>query len=270
MYEKHWRLREKPFENDQNIAFLFQSKDHREALVRLLYAIMESKGCVVLTGDAGCGKTFILNALAEELSEKKVKVAMIKNPAIEPLDLLRQIAQTFSVRNVHATKSELITGLEQYLSYYRERGVRAVLMIDDADLIRDDRTYEELRLLLNLEQMGRPLLTLVLAGQPRLKSVVRGVPGLAQRVALSCKLPPLRETDVTEYILHRLSQVSGNGAEIFNDRAIREVYRTSRGVPRLINHLCDLSLLVGASEGKDVIDPDVVQKARSEFKEIHQ
>src|SRR5438132_7308738 len=91
MYEQYWKLREKPFENDQNIGFFYHSRDHREALVRIIYAIMESKACVVLTGDAGCGKTYLLNSLARELTEKRVKVAMVRNPSSDPLDLLKQI-----------------------------------------------------------------------------------------------------------------------------------------------------------------------------------
>src|SRR5690606_25706139 len=122
------------------------------------------------------------------------------------------------VRNAHATKSELVAGLEQYLAYYRERGVRAVLLIDDADLIGNDRAYEELRLLLNLEQGGRPLLTMVLCGQPRLKAVIRRVPGLAQRVALSYTIPALTEEEAERYVAHRLKKVHGNGA-IFDPRA---------------------------------------------------
>jgi len=270
MYEQHWNLTDKPFENDQNTEFFYRSRDHREALVRLLYAIMESKGCVLLTGDAGLGKTFLLSALTRELEEKKVRVAVVKNPASDPVDLLRQIARAFGVRNAHETKSELVAALEQYLVYYRERGARAVLVVDDADLIGSERAYEELRLLLNLDHGGRPLLTMVLSGQPRLKAVVRQVAGLAQRVALSCSLLALNEDDCERYVVHRLQKVSGAAERIFDARALHEVFRSSRGIPRLINHLCDLSLLVGASEGRRVVDARVVQKARNELKEIHQ
>jgi len=270
MYEQHWKLKVKPFENDQNTEFFYQSREHREALVRLLYAIMESKGCVLLTGEPGCGKTFVLHALANELAEKKVKVAMVKNPSGDPIDLLRQIAQTFGVRSAHAAKSELVAGIEQYLAYYRERGIRAVLLIDDADMIGNDRAYEELRLLMNLEQGGRPLLTMVLAGHPRLRSILREIPGLSQRIALTYAIPALSEDESIRYVEYRLGRVNGK-TDIFEDRALREIYRASGGVPRLINHLCDLSLLVGASEGRQVVDARVVHKARNEFREeLHQ
>lgn len=269
VYEQYWKLREKPFENDQNTEFFYQSRDHREALVRILYAIMESKGCVVLTGEAGCGKTFLLHSLARELAKKRVKVAMVKNPAQDPLDLLRQIATTFGVKSAVATKSELVSALEQYLAYYRERGVRAVLLIDDADTIEVERAYEELRLLLNLEQNGKPLLTLVLAGQPRLKAALRRVPGLSQRVAVSFALAPLSEDEAIAYVNHRMKLVDGE-RQIFDIRALRDVYRSSRGVPRLINHLCDLSLLLGAAEGRRAIDSRIVAKAREELKETQQ
>lgn len=267
MYEQYWKLREKPFENDQNTGFFFNSRDHREALVRIIYAIMESKACVILTGEAGCGKTFLLNSLARELTEKRVKVAMVRNPSSDALDLLRQIAQTFGVRNAQSTKSELVAALEQYLGYYRERGVRAVLIVDDADLIDADRAYEELRLLLNLSLGGKGLLTLVLAGTNRLRTAVRRVPGLAQRVALSYAIPPLTEEDSIAYVNHRMKQVEGDH-HIFEMRALRDIYRTTRGVPRLINNICDLSLLLGAAEGLRNVDARIVARAREEFKEI--
>jgi general secretion pathway protein A len=267
VYETYWKLREKPFENDQNIEFFYQSRDHREALVRILYAVMESKGCVLLTGESGCGKSYLLHSLGHELAKKRVKVAMVKNPAQDPLDLLRQIALTFGVKNALSTKSELVVALEQYLAYYRERGVRAVLLIDDADTIENERAYEELRLLLNLEQNGKPLVTLVLAGQPRLRAALRRVPGLAQRVAVSFHLPPLSEDDAIQYVNHRMKRVDGD-YHIFELRALREVFRNTRGVPRLINHICDLSLLLGAAEGRRNVDARIVAKAREELKEI--
>jgi general secretion pathway protein A len=267
VYETYWKLREKPFENDQNIGFLFHSREHREALVRIIYAIMESKSCVVLTGEAGCGKTYLLNSLARELTEKRVKVAMIRNPSGDGLDLLRQIAQTFGIRNAQATKSELVSALEQYLGYYRERGVRAVLIIDDADTIDDDRAFEELRLLLNLNLAGKSLLTLVLAGSTKLRTSIRAVPGLAQRVALAYTLPALTEEDSINYVNHRIKAVEGD-YHIFDLRALRDIYRSSRGIPRLINNLCDLSLLLGAAEGRRAVDSRIVARAREEFKEI--
>jgi general secretion pathway protein A len=267
VYEQYWKLREKPFENDQNIGFFYQSREHREALVRIIYAIMESKSCVLLTGDAGCGKTFLLNSLARELTEKRVKVAMVKNPSSDALDLLRQIAQTFGVRNAQQTKSEIVAALEQYLGYYRERGVRAVLIIDDADTIENERAYEELRLLLNLTLAGKSLLTLVLAGSNRLRTSLRRVPGLAQRVALSYALPPLTEEDSISYVNHRMKTVEGDH-HIFEMRALRDVYRSARGIPRLINNICDLSLLLGAAEGRRNVDARIVARAREELKEI--
>ena len=267
MYETYWKLREKPFENDQNISFFYHSRDHREALVRVIYGIMESKGCVLLTGEAGSGKTFVLQSLARELAEKRVKAAVVKNPSSDPIDLLRQIAQAFGVRNAQPQKSELIASLEQYLAYYRERGVRSVLLIDDADTIDNDRAYEELRLLLNLTLGGKPLLTIVLAGANRLRAQVRRVPGLAQRVAISYALASLTEEEAVAYVNHRMKAVEGDH-HIFDIRAIRDIHRSARGNPRVMNNICDLSLLIGAAEGRRNVDQRVVGRAREEFKEI--
>ncbi|GIW72607.1 MAG: ATPase [Planctomycetota bacterium] len=267
MYEEHWKLRAKPFENDLDTSFFYPSREHREALVRLLYAVSEGKGCALLTGEPGCGKTFLLHRLAAELAERGVRVALIKNPASEPLDLLRQIARALGVRNADTSKSDLVAALEQFLVYHRARGSRAVVLIDDADVIDDERAYEELRLLLNLESGGRGLLTLVLAGPARLTKIVRRVPGLAQRVAVSASLPPLGGSETSGYIAHRLGRAQGR-PEIFDRRALSEIHRASGGVPRLINHICDLSLLIGASEGSQRIDARIVERAQQEIRDL--
>jgi len=270
VYEHYWKLREKPFENDLNTGFFYSSSDQREALVRVVYAIREQKGCIVLTGEAGCGKTFLLSWLARQLTESRVKVAMVKNPSSDPLDLLRQIAIAFGVRNAQATKSELVGALEQYLGYYRERDVRTVLMIDDADMIDGDRAFEELRLLLNLTLGGKPLVTIVLAGTNRLRNSVRRVPGLAQRVAISFALPPFGEDDAIRYVKHRIQQVTAEEPRIFDDRALADVYRSTRGVPRLINNICDLSLLFAFAERRPSVEPRHVARARDEIREMQQ
>ncbi len=270
MYESYWKLRDRPFENDLNTEFLFYSRDHREAMVRVLYAILQYKGLVVITGEAGCGKTFLLHALARELQARRTRAALVKDPSPEPLDLLRQVAQAFGVRNAAGTKSELVAALEQALVYHRDRGVRCVLAIDDADTMESERALEELRLLLNLvDVQGRPLLTVVLAGQPRLRAQLRKVPALAQRLAVSFALAPLSEMDSAGYVSHRLRLAEGDRG-IFDPGAIREVYRSSRGVPRLINQLCDLSLLLAAAEGRRQVDPRIVGRAREELREIQQ
>lgn len=267
MYEQYWKLRERPFENDQNTEFFYSSREHGEALVRLTYAVMQQRPCVLLIGESGCGKSFLLRSLANDLVGRGVKVGIVKNPTSDPLDLLRQIALAFGVRRPAATKSELLVALEQHLSDPRDRGSRAMLAIDDADAIESERAYEELRLLQNSDQGGRPLVTLVLAGASRLRAQLQRVPGLLQRVAMTFALPPLTEEEAIGYVSHRLGQAEGD-RQIFDPRALREIYRASRGVPRLINHVCDLSLLLGAAEGRRHIDARIVGKAKEEFKEI--
>jgi len=267
MYERYWRFRDKPFENDQNIDFFYYSRDHREALVRLIYAIRELKGLVLLTGDAGCGKTFVLSNARRELLKRGYKVALVSSPARDSVDLLRQIALEFGIRKVEPLKSEIVFALRDYFGYHLQQGAASVLMVDDADTIDDERTLEELKLLLNLEKNGRPLVQLVLAGQPRLRAQLKRIASLNQRVGQSYHLSPLSEEDANGYIGHRLRAVNGS-RRIFDPRAIREIYRSSRGVPRLINNLCDLSLLIACSERRGMIDPQTVGEAREEFKEF--
>jgi type II secretory pathway predicted ATPase ExeA len=267
MYESYWKLRERPFENDQNTDYFFGAREYREALVRLIYAVLQQKPCVLLIGEAGCGKSYILQSLANELTAKRAKVGLVRNPSSDPNDLLRQIAGALGVRRPAAAKSELVAAIEQSVAYHRERGSRVVVAIDDADAIENERAYEELRLLLNLEQSGRPILTLVLAGAPRLRAQLQRVPGLLQRVAVSFTVPPMTEEESIGYVAHRLGLADGD-RHIFDPRALREIYRSSRGVPRLINHVCDLSLLLGAAEGRRRIDARIVGKAKDEWREV--
>jgi type II secretory pathway predicted ATPase ExeA len=267
MYEKHWQLGSKPFENDLDTKFFFASREHREALVRLLYAVTEGKGAALLVGEPGCGKTFLLYRVADELRERGVRVALIKNPASDAIDLLRQVARAFGVRDADGSKSEVVAGLEQFLGYHRERDTRSVLLIDDADIIDNERAYEELRLLLNLEKDGRPLLTIVLAGRPRLTKQLRVVPGLAQRVALKASLPAFSNGETPKYVTHRLGLVNAPD-DIFEAHALTAVHKSTGGVPRLINHVCDLSLLIAASEGLDRIDAAVVDRAQQEIRDL--
>lgn len=267
MYEKHWDLGSKPFENNWDTSFFFPSDDHREALVRLLYAVNEGKGSVVVCGDPGCGKTFLLHALAHELRSLGVKVAFVVNPASDPTDLLRQVARAFGVRNVDTGPSELLGAVEQFLSYHQRRGERSVLLIDDADHIGEVAGYNQLRLLSNLQDQGETLLSVILAGQPRLPKLLKLVPGLVQRVAFSASLSALARDETPGYVQHRISKAQGRNG-LFDRRALQEIYQCTGGVPRLINHVCDLSLLIGASEGRSVIDASVVGRARTEVPDL--
>ena len=234
-------------------------------MIRMLFAIHEAKSLILLTGETGCGKTFLLNAVRRELMSRSYRVAMITSPSSDPLDLLRQISLELGIHTVEWAKSEILHALRKFLVYHMQKNSRTVLIVDDADTIDGIKAFEELKLLLNLEKDGRFLLTLTLAGQPRLKGILKKVPSLNQRVALNSQLPPLSEEDAFGYINHRLKRVNGS-KKIFSYKAMKEIYKASRGFPRRINDLCDLALLIGFSERRSQVDVAAILEAKSEFK----
>ncbi len=267
MYERYWKLRGKPFENDLDTGFIFYGAEMKEGLVRALYSVSSGKSLMLLTGEAGCGKTFLCQALARELASKSHLVAMVVNPADDPLELLRQIAHQLGISPVPRARTEILAEIHDALADASSSGARAVVIVDNAETIENDRVLEEVRLLLDLESDGRTLATVVLVGQPRLRHSLRRVPSLLARVNVQFHIPALGLDEACAYISHRLSQVNGNG-RIFAERALHEVYRASRGVPRMINNICDLALLLGMSGRRGQVDQATVSEAKEEFREL--
>lgn len=267
MYERYWKFSKKPFENDQDTSLIFYAKDHKEALLRLLYTVSESKGLMLLTGDTGCGKTFLCHTIRKELETQSFVVSLVSNPADDPVELLKQIAFELGVSPVPNGKSELLACLRAALGELVASDSRTVLIIDNAETIDNDKVLEEIRLLLDLENQGRSLLTVILSGHTRLRAALKRFPSLFQRVALQFHVPAFTESEARSYIEHRL-QAAGGNSRIFNPRAISEIFGASRGVPRLINNICDLSLLLAFSARRGQIDGSTVNQAREEFSEL--
>lgn len=261
MYEKYWGLAEKPFENTPDPRFLYQSKQHEEALTRLVYVVREGKGAGMLSGVFGCGKTVLGHALLQELEKDIYRVAFVTNPRLGDVDLLRMIAHHLSGgRGVPTGKTDVLILLNDILLNNMKDGKNTVVVIDEAHSIEDNNVFEELRLTLNFQMENRFLLTLLLLGQPELREKIDSNKQLAQRIAIRYHLESLDEEDTSNYIIHRLN-IARVSRPIFEPGAMRIVYERSGGIPRRINQICDMSLFAGFGKKVDKVTEDIVLEA---------
>ncbi len=262
MYEPYWKLEAPPFESTPDPRFLYLSKQHEEGLTRLLYVVKSHKGAGMLTGVFGCGKTLLARVLFSEMEKGGHRFIHITNPRLDDLELLRMIAYGLGVPTPSVRKADLLIVIEDSLKNTLRDGKNTILIIDEAHTIQDVGLFEEIRLLLNLQEGSRFLLTLFLLGQPELREKVEANKPLAQRIAMRFHLEQFDQTDTQQYILHRLNLVHATHP-IFTEEAIKLIYEVSGGIPRRINQICDMSLFSGWAKKAEQIDPEVVRDAVS-------
>jgi general secretion pathway protein A len=267
VYAQFFNLREMPFAITPDPAYLFLSPRHQEALGHLLYGTGQYGGFVQLTGEVGTGKTTIVRTLLEQKLEG-VDVAMIHNPSQNEIEFVQSICDELRI-DYPKTKAapslkRLVDALNQHLLTTHAAGRRTVLIIDEAQNLPRD-VLEQVRLLTNLETHKEKLLRIMLIGQPELIELLSrpDLRQLASRITARYHLVPLTEPETGDYIRHRL-RVAGTHEELFPAAAIREVHRHSRGVPRLINVLCDRALLGAYASGQRRVTADIVRKAAAE------
>ena len=260
MYEAHWGLTESPFENTPDPRFLYLSKQHEEGLSRLFYVVKTRKGAGVMTGVFGCGKTLLARAVIRELQKQGHRIALITNPRLDPLEILRMILYELGVSIPALHKSDVLFQLKEILSNNSRDGRETLIVIDEAHVIQDPNVFEELRLLLNFQMEEKFLVTLFLIGQPELRNQIETNKPLAQRIAIRFHLEPLMLEETTSYIAHRLSVV-GRTEPIFTQEAIRFIHEGSGGIPRRINQICDMCLFTGYVRQVDQVARDVVDEA---------
>jgi general secretion pathway protein A len=258
MYKEHWQLERYPFENTPDPAFFYLSPSHREALAWVSYGIQERKGAIVLTGDVGCGKTVLSRKIVRDLPPDRFDVAAVVNPSLSPVELLREILHQLGVTPRGRSKVDLLHSLNAALIHNHEHGKHTVILIDEAQAIRNAATLEELRLLLNFQLNDAYLLTLVLIGQPEWTERLAELPQLDQRVSVRYNLRPLAAEETAGYVAHRI-RMAGARREIFRPAALAAIHAVTRGIPRRINTLCDRCLLAGYRSGATTVDEELVR-----------
>jgi general secretion pathway protein A len=264
MYTEFYGLGEKPFSLTPDPRYLFLSASHREALAHVLYGIEQGEGFISVTGEVGTGKTTLCWTLLERLG-RDTEVAFVFNPTLSGEELLRAVSVEFGLASEGLTRAKLGDQLNRFLLEQRRAGRRVLLIVDEAQNLQP-QTLEEIRLLSNLETATSKLIQIVLFGQPELDTKLdsRELRQLRQRISVRWALQALNANETREYVRHRLRMAAGGKSDIFNDPALREVHRRSAGVPRLVNLICDRSLLAGYAAGQSRIGADVVAKAARE------
>jgi len=265
MYTAFYGLREKPFSLSPDPRFLFLADSHREALAHLLYGLEQGEGFIVVTGEVGTGKTTICRSLLERLGAE-TEIAFLFNPSRTALELLQAINEELGLPADGLGRRELLSRLNSFLLEKKRESRRVVLIIDEAQNLSVS-TLEQVRLLSNLETSSAKLIQIILLGQPELdhKLDSQQLRQLRQRIGVRWSLGPLSPAETVAYVRHRLRVAAGAEREIFSEAALREVHRRSRGVPRVINVLCDRALLAGYAVQTHRIAPRLVKQAAREL-----
>ncbi|MGB6011601.1 MAG: AAA family ATPase [Desulfobacterales bacterium] len=271
MYENFFGFKERPFKLVPNPAYLFLSKSHEEVLAHLTYAVIQGDGFMEITGEVGTGKTTLCRAFLENL-DNNTKAAYIFNPNLNSVQLLKTINDEFGIKSDADNTKDLIDTLNSFLIMQKTQGKNTILLIDEAQNLTKE-VLEQLRLLSNLETARHKLLHIILVGQPELKKKLNSfeLRQLGQRISLSCRIIPLNYKEVIEYIEHRIHIASQKPGVKFSRAAYRSIYKYSRGVPRLINIVCDRALLTAFGLDQQTIKGKTIKAsireltARGEF-----
>ena len=261
MYEEFYGLKEKPFNLTPDPRFFFLSENHRGAFEHLLYGIKEREGFILITGEVGAGKTTLCRALLNKIESHSTVSALILNPMFSGQELLQCILGDFGIQSKAASKKELLDELNQFLLNQQAANRNSILIIDEAQNLPLP-VLEEIRILSNLETEKEKLLQIILMGQIELKEKL-SLPRLRQlnqRISIRYHLEPLGREEVPRYIQHRLTVAGSSGDIHFTPGALREIYRYSQGIPRLINLASDRALLAGYAEQSREIQRETVIK----------
>jgi len=259
MYELFYGLKEKPFNLLPDPDYLYMSAGHENVFHHLEYAILENKGFVVITGEIGSGKTTLINFLLQKIPQD-VQVAIFNNTDLDPHEFIKMACHEFELNVAGLDKVEMLDRLQQFLVEQYAARKRVVLIVDEAqNLIR--RTLEEVRMLSNLETEKHHLLQIILVGQPELAHKLRNkdLEQFLQRVSVHAHLEALSLQDVGRYVMYRLKVAGAARLDLFSREAVELIHRHSRGIPRLINILCDTALVYGYADELEVIGPETIQ-----------
>jgi len=265
LYREFYGLKELPFALTPDPRFIYPTPSHVEVMANLHYGIESGKGLVVVTGEVGTGKTTVLRWMMQRL-DRTVLVAYIFNPRLTVPEFYQHVSALLDVQQWE-TKSDLLIELGKTLESRHARGLRTVLIIDEAQAL-STTVLEEIRLLSNFESDTAKQLQIILAGQPELREVLNNpdLRQLKQRIALRCQIRALPNVEETEkYISSRLLVAGAERTDIFSPGAIDYIFRCSEGIPRQINNLCDNALLTGYSAGETTISRAIIEEIADTF-----
>ncbi len=266
MYRTYWQLDAKPFENTADTRYYYPAETHQAALLKLRYAVENRRGAALLSGAAGLGKSLIVQTLLRQLGDDFAPRIHVVFPQMPPDQLLAYLAESLTGNGSDTTWpiQHSVRCIEQTLGANVEQGRHCVVVIDEAQDLDDNHTLETIRLLLNIEHHAMAAMTLVLVGQPAILPILDRMPELDERLAVKCLLRRLTLEETISYIHHRL-QAAGARQEIFDATAMEAVHHLSLGVPRRINRLCDLALLIGFAEERTVIGREQIEAVSEEL-----
>lgn len=265
MYNSFFKLHSSPFGTSPDPRFLYMMPHTREALACLEYGISARKGFTVLTGEVGTGKTTLLKRALASFNNRRISTAFVFNPRLEVLDFLEFVLEDFGIMSANRTKSGMLLQLNRWLIERYRMEETCVVVIDEAQNLSWE-LLEEIRLLTNLETSSEKLLQIVLSGQPELEEKLRhpSVRQLRQRIALWCRTQPLTESQTHAYVAERL-RLAGASRAIFTPDALDLIYRYSHGIPRIINLLCEHSLIVAYVEQVQEVSAALVDGVAAEL-----
>jgi general secretion pathway protein A len=267
LYQGFYNLKENPFRLSPDPAFLYMTPQHREALAGLVYSIADhTGGLAVLAGEAGTGKTTLLYSLLSLLERHRFITALINNPTMSRAEFYEFVLAKLGIECSSSMKSQQLLALEDSLQRNRAMGRLSVLILDEAQRLPSE-LLEEVRLLLNMETPREKLLTILIAGQPELLETLRRpeLRQLKQRVNCLCKLEPLSLEELREYVNHRLQCAGMPSQTLFSNEHLALIHQYSRGIPRLINSLCDSAMQTAFAMQSRTIDKSIVLEAAKDL-----
>ncbi len=272
MYQDYWKLSDRPFENRCDSKFYYPAETHQAALLKLHYAIENRRAAALLCGPGGMGKSLVLNTLQRQLSDQFRPVINLVFPALDSQQLIRHVVDQIdgNATETQATRDAAndLARFEKFLRANLSAKRHAVILVDEAHLLEQNGLLEPLRLLLNIaahESEGEAAWTLVLVGQPTLLSHVERYAPLDERLSVKCMLNRFLPEETGAYIQHRMRESGSKAEDIFDLAAMERIHLVTQGIPRRINRLCDLALMVGFAEDRSLITADMIDSVHSDL-----
>jgi general secretion pathway protein A len=271
MYEAYWSLAKKPFGGGCDTSLYYPSDAHQGALLKLRYAVESRHGAALLTGHAGTGKSLVARMLLERSALVGDTTVLLTFPQMPAANLVAYLAHDLKAPDQVIGREppidESVRIVSERLLENARAGKHAVIVVDEAHLLDGPRTFDALRLLLNVEHEGRAAVTLVFVGQPAVLPVIERMPQLEQRLAVKCLIRPLSLDETHAYIQHRLA-AAGSEHSPFDAAAVETVHAVAQGNPRDINRLCDLALLIGFADTAETITPERIEAVARELVQV--